>query len=550
MRGFVLAACLIFGSVLRAQESASKTNQQPATCVVSGRVLTVGESVPVKSAQVVLIKEGPAPVSRTFSTTSDAEGRFEIKNISAGQYTFFAFHAGYLTQQYEARGMNGGAALTLVPAQKVEQVMFRMMRAAAITGRIVDESGEPFARVSVMALRKENADQIEDELQPRKEHLTLSSSALTDDRGEFRIFGLHPGEYYVRAALSGDAFLDEEDGLSWIAQTEGNTKQAPVLYPGVAQVEQAQSVVLAAGEEFRVEFAMRPVNAVEISGHVIAADGRPAVHAVVLLYPPEISNGISELTASTGAKGEFTIAGVPSGSYILSAQKHDQDNPQFVAQKLEVGSDDVDSLFLVFGQGATLRGHVAVPGVKIPDGIQIQLEPTKGSEIPNFASAHSKPDGSFQMTGVPEGDYALRIFGLDQGWYVKSAHRGAQDILHNGLRIEKGATVEPLEIVISLFGAQLQGTVTDHNKPAGGALVRVGPEPEAPYERMRSRAARTDQNGHFIFKTLPPGMYRVIATLSSDNPKAPSTVSSPEVITLEEHGHQSVELILADPGNE
>jgi hypothetical protein len=42
----------------------------------------------------------------------------------------------------------------------------------------------------------------------------------------------------------------------------------------------------------------------------------------------------------------------------------------------------------------------------------------------------------------------------------------------------------------------------------------------------------------------------VIATLSSDNPKAPSTVSSPEVITLEEHGHQSVELILADPGNE
>jgi hypothetical protein len=210
----------------------------------------------------------------------------------------------------------------------------------------------------------------------------------------------------------------------------------------------------------------------------------------------------------------------------------------------------MDSLFLALGQGATLRGRVAVPGAKIPDGLQIQLEPTKGSEIPNFASAHFKPDGSFQMTGVPEGDYALRIFGLDQGWYVKSAHQGAQDILHEGLRIEKGATVEPLEIVISLFGAQLQGTVTDHGKPAGGALVRVRPEPEAPYERMRSRAVRTDQNGHFMFKTLPPGMYRVIATLSSDNPKAPSAVSRPEAITLEEHGHQSLELVLADPGNE
>jgi protocatechuate 3,4-dioxygenase beta subunit len=92
--------------------------------------------------------------------------------------------------------------------------------------------------------------------------------------------------------------------------------------------------------------------------------------------------------------------------------------------------------------------------------------------------------------------------------------------------------------------------VTDHDKLAGGAQVWAKPEPETPYNRMRLKTATTDQNGHFIFRTLPPGKYRVTAKLASSSPDAPATASEPKIVTLSEHDHQVLQLTLATPQSE
>lgn len=168
MRVFLAAiVVLLLSSAATAQVPAQPSGkisekQQPATCAVSGQVVTAAEGAPLKSSRIALIQQDVGSHPQAFSATTDSEGRFEIRKMAAGRYSFFATHTGYISQQYQSRGLNGGAALTLVPGQEIDGALFRLVRGAVITGRIVDESGEPMAKIAVMALRKVSAEEMGD----------------------------------------------------------------------------------------------------------------------------------------------------------------------------------------------------------------------------------------------------------------------------------------------------------------------------------------------------------------------------------------------------
>jgi protocatechuate 3,4-dioxygenase beta subunit len=127
---------------------------------------------------------------------------------------------------------------------------------------------------------------------------------------------------------------------------------------------------------------------------------------------------------------------------------------------------------------------------------------------------------------------------------------GAEDVLQKGLEVERGSSGGTLEIALSSATAQLEGAVTEHDKPVAGAQVRVKPDPETPYNRIRSTSASTDQNGRFTFSTLPPGKYRVTAKLPSGPSQSAEASSEPKTVTLAEHDHQAVQLMLSAPESE
>ena len=130
-----------------------------------------------------------------------------------------------------------------------------------------------------------------------------------------------------------------------------------------------------------------------------------------------------------------------------------------------------------------------------------------------------------------------------KGWYVQSARLGATDVLQKGVEVERGAVPGTLEIVPSPASAQLDGTVTQDNKPVVGAEIRVRREPQTPYE-MRGPEDVTDQNGQFSIPTVPPGKYKVVAKLPSGSPEIPAVTSEPQIITLGEHDHKSLQFEL------
>jgi hypothetical protein len=232
----------------------------------------------------------------------------------------------------------------------------------------------------------------------------------------------------------------------------------------------------------------------------------------------------------------------------------DKDKHFNTQQKVEVGETKVDSVLLTLGGGATIRGRlVAANGAANPSRRNnVLLQSTSDDDEAGFAYAEVTKDGTFELDSVADGSYAVMVGGLEQGWFMKSAHLGSQDVLQNGVQVEKGATAGTLEILISSDGAQLEGTVTDgdKNQPLAGVQVKARADPENDYNDFRSCQAQTDQNGHFVIKDVPPGKYTVSAKIPSSGAGAPAVKSDPVAVTLGDREHRALDFKITVPKSE
>jgi hypothetical protein len=533
--------------LVQSPASASRpADKGPPPCVVSGRVVTAAEGTPVASSRVALIPEHERRDSQVYAAISDSSGQFKISDVPAGRYRFFATHPGYVDQHYQSTGGDTGAILALHAGQEVKDVLFRMTLAAVFTGRVSDEDGDPMALMQVVALRKPTDEEMEDQEDSpwTGQELRPAGFAQTDDRGQYRIFGLKAGEYYIKAVDDYEPMNHEIIGSEWEVRRALGTQYAPVYYPGVTQIGQAKLLVLSPGEEAQVDLVLRRIKMVQISGRVIGADGKPATDAY--LYLEELPAGDYGVAVETDSKGEFRVKGVAPGSYLLHAQQHSSEEANYHAsQKIEVGSDNIDSIMLALGRGVNFSGRLDVsgPGTMRFDRMSINLI-SHGDQTAG-AWARVKKDGTFQLLDVPDGTFSFYINGLEEGWYVKSVRLGTTDVLTNGLEVEKGQVVGTIQVVVSSGGSDLAGLVTQDDKPMVGARVRITPDPETHYNRLRLCTANTDQSGRFSFIGIAPGQYHVIAKASG--PDREDVASDPKSVGLAEHDHKTIELTVASP---
>jgi hypothetical protein len=493
-----------------------------------------------------------------YADTTDNEGRFTLKKVLAGRYRFFATHVGYLDQSYQAKSAarGEGAVLSLLSGQEVTDVVFGLMRAGVVTGKVVDDTGEPMAGVNVTVLRKPSEEELE-QLSPRAKKLEMISASVaqTDDRGEYRIFGLKPGEYYVKATeVGGDRFVGQEGDTGegrMLVQVLGS-QFAPMYFPGVLQLDQAQSVVLQAGEEMQADFAMRRIKVVEVAGRVLGAEGGPESRAYVHLEAVGVEDWSSGLGSSTDSKGDFTIKGVPPGTYYINTGTYERGKVRNTRKKIDVGESNVDSIVLSLTGGATIHGRVTGGNPQASRRTVVMLQATAEDAENETGYTEVEKDGSFEIQGVADGGYAPALFGLGEGWFVKSVHIGSEDAFQKGVQVEDGAAKGSLEIVVSNEGAQIDGTITDSekNQPVVGVQVKARVDPETDYNRMRAKQVNTDQNGHFVLKDMPPGKYKLTAKITSPGNNGPVVKSEAVAVTLGDREHRTVDITVKIPPSE
>src|SRR5216683_1799984 len=191
---------------------------QTGTAVIRGRVFAADTGRPLRRARIMLTAPELGGENRTTST--NAEGKYEVKDLPAGRYNVIVNRSGYLQLRYgQRRPFEAGKQLQLLDKQLADNVDFTLPRMSLITGRVFDEAGEAISGVRVFALRSVY-------FEGRRRLLPVPGAppAMTDDAGQFRLLGLTPGSYYLRA----------ETRETWTV-TEGGADQvmayAPTYFP-------------------------------------------------------------------------------------------------------------------------------------------------------------------------------------------------------------------------------------------------------------------------------------------------------------------------------
>jgi protocatechuate 3,4-dioxygenase beta subunit len=515
---------------------ASLATADDGVALMRGRVADVAGR-PLPNTLVVLAGEAAGGTLRMART--DAAGGFEFRDVRQGRHRVVASRPGYAPE-------------TARPEVRADQtapvdVLLEMTPLAAISGRVVDEFGEPLegARVQAMRIRDNGS----------RRHLVPVESvdAVSDDRGEYRLFGLDAAAYLVTASTARTGGIELLGYLRAYAPRSG-ADQVTTIRVGPGQEISSLDLQMPRGPTFRVR------------GQVFRASGTPGLSGALQLWPsqrPGLTPGVP-LDARIDANGRFEFQNVPDGAYVIQARQR-RENPstegEFGALPVVVRGADVGDLVLTTSPGSTVAGAVVFETAGLTDEpapTDIELAPLPAdpdlAPVDNWATAGVTGDWNFAIAGV-SGPRRLLPTRLPRGWALKEVRASGVDITDQ--RLSFGAanqSIADIEVVLTDRPSTLAGRVADATgrAVAGRRVVAFSPSQDTWYPGSRYlQEVVTNRNGAFAAVGLPPGGYFVVVLPASARDDAnwwrepevlESLMSTSTFVTVDEGSRTTVQL--------
>ena len=369
---------------------------------VQGVTVNSATHKPVAGAMVQLISAAPEEEAgaelEIYRGHSDEAGRFRFDGVAPGHYRAIADAPGFTRANLAGRV----ARVSVARGAMAPVVTIAMTPAAVISGRVVDQDGDPIAYASVEALQYG--------YQSGKKSLQQIGNARSDDRGEYRIFGIMPGRYYVRAQMRAGA-----------AAT-----YSPTFFPGERVVAQASLLEAPAGGELHsIDIMLHQEELHNLTGKVVDGQtGQAAGNVYVMARTADgFANGGAQIADS------FTIHGLMPGRYVLTAQESGGAAGRTARQVVDVGSADLTGVVLTLTAGLEVAGTVRT-GSEVPE------DPTKihfflQGEDANV-EGHVNANGAFTFHNVRPDHYHL-LWNIPKGTYVKSIKLGDRLLADDGV---------------------------------------------------------------------------------------------------------------------
>lgn len=440
-----------------------------------------------------------------FSAVTDEAGAFAIQEVPPGTYSISVQRNGYVLADSSANARRAGT-VTVAASTAVTGLEFKMAPHAVITGRVVDEDGEPMANIQIAVSRERWERGVRKSIN--------SNGATTNDLGEFRVASLQPGNYFISATETTRMMPRTRSA------TEPVLRHPPTFYPGAPDLSQAVAIQARGGQETTgINFQLRKVATHRVRGKVLDAAGQPAPNAAVMLFSEDPSSPFNRNFSSANPDGSFTIAGVLPGRYQVTAQSRENRSPIVAVSDVQVGNSDIEGLTLQLAPPVAVSGQFVIDGDdKTTAAVdlsraRIDMSRTLPIPIPNpgqGARRAATADGKFVIESVYPGRYTIEFGSLPANAYPKAVRIGGVDVLARGLDV--GTTPVMLEVVLGINAPSVSGTITDSEaKPLGDVLVALVPEGERRSQYHLYATATTGAAGSFNFSGLTPGDYKVIA---------------------------------------
>jgi hypothetical protein len=486
---------------------------------ISGRVSAAGTGEPIPGATIRL-----AGTRGSRTTTSDADGYYEIEEVPPGYYLLSAVSADYAIGVHGQRDpADRPRSFELRAREFVGQVDVQLTPLGRISGRILDGEGRPAASVGVSVVRW--ARTVTDV------PVQAGGSTRTGADGTFSISGLHAGTYYVLAGIPSTPIPAAPPAPFGLA--------AVTYYPGTSRPGDAQTVRVELGaERANVEFTLQPSRLARVGGVVLDTTGRPIEDGVVLFNGASSAGAQMQGTFGTFSEiddeGRFSLSGVPPGSYSLDVWSKSafesiartggagvgtvrEGSPEFASVTIDVGGDDIENLIVRTQRGFTLSGQVILEGAPPFALRNIPISATAGGEASMLSrsllsgATSTGADGTFQLRKLV-GPQWLSVGKLPADWGIKRVSVGGFEVTDE--LIDVAHDDSRLEVLIARL-AGVAGRVGERRGvPVAGATVIVFAEDRRRWTQPFTRSVRSvlaGPNGAFAISGLPRGRYYAAA---------------------------------------
>lgn len=501
---------------------ARETLPQQRGALIQGVVIDANSGAPIAKATVEL-QTISIPAQAVASTRTDREGKFYLPNATPGAFRIRATHAGHVAAVYP----------DTFAGQRPADVRLAMTAAGVISGRIT-EKGKPVGLADAVALK---AVWTEGQLS-----FTPVIAVRTDDTGEFHLFWLPPGRYYVVGIVwdfaNSTGFFtnaDGDDSDSFFAQrfigravfmraTGGGIldteAHVPIYYPGTHEPQMARAIDVQPGATIRgIDIDVSAVRIQSVSGRVFGLPPQATARVEMNLITASPSTSPSMAPSiQTDVTGNFELKPVAPGRYMLTASTGDA----IVRTPVEVRDGAISGLALSLGPRLSVSGKVSIDGAAPPNvlsslRVNVRQDPLR----PNAAGTgmvQVRPDGTFTITGPPSGDFRVLVPPLLspptevgaatlppalQNLYVKSIRMGDKEVLGETFRLA-GVQQEQLTIVLGTGTGSVEGLT------APGATVVLVHDDGLRY-RVNEKVVVSSSSGRFEFQHVAPGNYKLFS---------------------------------------
>jgi hypothetical protein len=461
--------------------------------------------------------------------TTDRDGTFVFPALPVGSYRINIQKDGYVRQDYGQHVFPGqGAMLKVAAGDNLKGLTVRMIPTGAINGRVTYGDGQPAAGVSLQLIHVAyNA--------AGQRIQQISSRAASNDRGEYRIYWITPGTYYMSAGTPLGSTVPIQPDWS------------PFLYyPGTTDIDRAVPITIKAGSEGSVDMVVERQHPYHIRGKIVdGASHSPSAVGLQLVFPTfgATAGFMGYNAAYDPTTGSFDISDLPPGNYIIQANS----GAGIARLPVQVTNFDVENATVVIGSPIPIAGEVRVDGGgALPSAeTRIQLRPIVPG-VRTFVgftpSAQSGADGTFKVDNVLSGEYRA-VITPPNGYYVREAKFEGRDALSRTIEISHDAK---FEIVVSPNVAQISGNVVDERgRPAQSARVVLVPD----QDRDRTElfiSVPADQDGVFSMPRVTPGNYRLFAweAIETNGFFNPDILKKDEALSLPVRVEESAKLNL------
>ena len=476
---------------------------------ISGTVRDHSSGQPMRRVQVVLAPG--VDDTDAIAATTDNSGQFQFTDIVSGRYSLRASRPGYLPAAFaQTEFTRLPFMFPLLPGEDLGGVIIRLRPAGVISGAVYFGDGESAVGVPIQLIREYHF--------RGRQGYEVFGRATTDDRGNYRIFGLPPGSYYVVAAYASPnpgsgmrrQVRFDEDGLPVAEENFVTT-----YYKSTPHMIEAEQVSLRHSEELdRVDIFLTRSRTSTVRGTALSSVSGEVLRGarIRLRQPAPAGEAMVDAPVSTRLEpdGGFEITGVSPGQYTLLVDGLEKEQRLTGRRPLSISAGDVEDFEVLAQPFDQLTGKLtAEAGSTVEfDSFRISIEPHSDSTAGVSVSVHE--NGSFTLPYVAGETYDVFLMEGPPEAFLESATIGGLDVLATSFRAQGGSLPE-MQMVVSTKGGAVRGEVAeDETRVALGATVVLLPDP-AGGRLQHYQATSTDEHGLYLFRGVAPGRYTVVA---------------------------------------